>query len=61
MKLFVDTNVFVASLTDEPARGDVATELSNEEDVPRAKRGRVLDNNGCRLESDQTVTGLCRR
>lgn len=32
MKLFVDTNVFVASLTDEPARGDVATELLNEDD-----------------------------
>lgn len=31
MKLFVDTNVFVASLTDEPARGDVATELLNED------------------------------
>jgi predicted nucleic acid-binding protein len=30
MKLFVDTNVFVASLTDEPARGEVATELLNE-------------------------------
>jgi len=30
MKLFVDTNVFVASLTDEPGRGDVATELLNE-------------------------------
>jgi len=31
MKLFVDTNVLVASLTDEPARGDVATELLNED------------------------------
>ena len=30
MKVFVDTNVFVASLTDEPGRGDVATELLNE-------------------------------
>jgi len=30
MKLFVDTNVFVASLTDEPGRGDIATELLNE-------------------------------
>ncbi|TKX73962.1 type II toxin-antitoxin system VapC family toxin [Halorubrum sp. GN11_10-6_MGM] len=30
MKAFVDTNVFVASLTDEPGRGDVATELLNE-------------------------------
>ncbi|GAB6878245.1 hypothetical protein JCM17823_05190 [Halorubrum gandharaense] len=29
MKVFVDTNVFVASLTDEPGRGDVATELLN--------------------------------
>ncbi|MUV90546.1 PIN domain-containing protein [Halapricum sp. CBA1109] len=31
MKVFVDTNVFVASLTDEPARGDVATELLNQD------------------------------
>lgn len=30
MKTFVDTNVFIASLTDEPGRGDVATELLNE-------------------------------
>jgi predicted nucleic acid-binding protein len=30
MKPFVDTNVFIASLTDEPGRGDVATELLNE-------------------------------
>lgn len=30
MKVLVDTNVFVASLTDEPARGDVATELLNQ-------------------------------
>jgi len=30
MRVFVDTNVFVASLTDEPGRGDVATELLNE-------------------------------
>lgn len=29
MKVFVDTNVFIASLTDEPARGDVATNLLN--------------------------------
>lgn len=29
MKVFVDTNVFVASLTDEPDRGDVATEFLN--------------------------------
>lgn len=27
MNVFVDTNVFVASLTNEPARGDVATTL----------------------------------
>ena len=31
MKVLVDTNVFVASLTDEPGRGDVATELLNQE------------------------------
>jgi predicted nucleic acid-binding protein len=31
MKVLVDTNVFVASLTDEPARGDVATELLNQD------------------------------
>jgi len=31
MKVLVDTNVFVASLTDEPARGDIATELLNQE------------------------------
>ena len=30
MKVFVDTNVFIASLTDEPGRGDVATELLNQ-------------------------------
>lgn len=30
MKLFVDTNVFVASLADEPKRGSVATEFLNE-------------------------------
>lgn len=29
MKLFVDTNVFIASLTDEPTRGDIATDLLN--------------------------------
>lgn len=31
MKVFVDTNVFVASLTDEPSRGETATELLNQE------------------------------
>lgn len=31
MKVLVDTNVFVASLTDEPARGDVATGLLNQD------------------------------
>ena len=31
MKVLVDTNVFIASLTDEPARGDVATDFLNEE------------------------------
>ena len=30
MKVFVDTDVFIASITDEPGRGDVATELLNE-------------------------------
>jgi len=30
MKVFVDTNIFIASITDEPGRGDVATELLNE-------------------------------
>ncbi|WP_436900284.1 type II toxin-antitoxin system VapC family toxin [Halovenus halobia] len=30
-KVFVDTNVFVASLTDEPSRGETATELLNQE------------------------------
>ena len=30
MKVFVDTSVFIASITDEPGRGDVATELLNE-------------------------------
>jgi predicted nucleic acid-binding protein len=29
MKAFVDTNVFVASLIEEPGRGDVATEFLN--------------------------------
>lgn len=29
MKVLVDTNVFVASLTDEPSRGAVATEFLN--------------------------------
>lgn len=31
MKLFVDTNVFIASLTDEPGRGEIATQLLNED------------------------------
>ncbi|WP_458187406.1 type II toxin-antitoxin system VapC family toxin [Haladaptatus sp. NG-WS-4] len=31
MKLFVDTNVFIASLTDEPTRGEIATQLLNED------------------------------
>lgn len=31
MKVLVDTNVFVASLTDEPTRGDIATELLNQD------------------------------
>lgn len=31
MKIFVDTNVFVASLTDEPGRGEVATRFLNED------------------------------
>ncbi len=30
MKVFVDTSVFIASITDEPGRGDLATELLNE-------------------------------
>lgn len=29
MRIFVDTNVFVASLTEEPGRGDAATALLN--------------------------------
>ncbi|MFC6723525.1 type II toxin-antitoxin system VapC family toxin [Halobium palmae] len=29
MPIFLDTNVFIASLTEEPDRGDVATELMN--------------------------------
>jgi uncharacterized protein with PIN domain len=29
MKIFVDTNVFIASLTDEPGRGEIATQLLN--------------------------------
>jgi len=31
MKVFVDTNVFIASLTDEPSRGPAATQLLNQE------------------------------
>jgi predicted nucleic acid-binding protein len=31
MKVFVDTNVFVASLTDEPERGSVATSFLDED------------------------------
>lgn len=31
MKVFVDTNVFVASLTEEPRRGEIATQLLNQE------------------------------
>jgi putative PIN family toxin of toxin-antitoxin system len=31
MKVFVDTNVFIASLTDEPGRGEIATQLLNED------------------------------
>ena len=30
MKVFVDTNVFIASITEEPGRGEIATELLNE-------------------------------
>lgn len=33
MKVFVDTNVFIASLTDEPARGGVATRLLNQDHI----------------------------
>ncbi|MDS0297866.1 type II toxin-antitoxin system VapC family toxin [Halogeometricum sp. S1BR25-6] len=29
MKFFIDTNVFIASLTDEPSRGEIATRLLN--------------------------------
>lgn len=29
MRLFVDTNVFIASMTDEPGRGEIATEFLN--------------------------------
>jgi predicted nucleic acid-binding protein len=32
MRLFLDTNVFVASLTDEPGRGEFATRLLNRTD-----------------------------
>jgi predicted nucleic acid-binding protein len=32
MKLFVDSNVFIASLTDEPQRGETATRLLNRDD-----------------------------
>ncbi|WP_049996791.1 type II toxin-antitoxin system VapC family toxin [Halococcus sediminicola] len=32
MKLFIDSNVFVASLTDEPQRGEAATRLLNRND-----------------------------
>lgn len=31
MKIFVDTNIFIASLTDEPTRGEIATRLLNED------------------------------
>jgi putative PIN family toxin of toxin-antitoxin system len=31
MKVFVDTNVFIASLTEEPGRGEIATQLLNED------------------------------
>lgn len=31
MRVFVDTNVFVASLTEEPSRGDAATDLLNQD------------------------------
>ena len=31
MKFFLDTNVFIASLTDEPGRGEIATRLLNED------------------------------
>ena len=29
MNVFFDTNVFIASLTDEPGRGKIATQLFN--------------------------------
>lgn len=31
MKVFIDTNVFIASITDEPGRSDVATAILNED------------------------------
>jgi predicted nucleic acid-binding protein len=31
MKVFVDTNVFIASLTAEPNRGEIATQLLNQD------------------------------
>ena len=31
MKILVDTNVFIASLTDEPGRGEIATQLLNKD------------------------------
>lgn len=31
MKVFVDTNIFIASTVDEPGRGDLATEFLNQE------------------------------
>jgi len=31
MQILVDTNVFIASLTDEPGRGEIATQLLNKD------------------------------
>lgn len=31
MKIFIDTNIFIASVTDEPTRGEIATRLLNED------------------------------
>lgn len=30
-KVFLDTNILIAALTDEPERGEMATELLNED------------------------------
>ena len=43
MDLFLDTNIFVASLTDEPGRGEAATQLMNQDAEFRTSRLNLME------------------